>query len=194
MAFNLRATCKQIHEETEKFFFRNVFKLDITKEFKLIEKYICSNVREVSYGWWAFSKKDPQLFDLLNSKCPNLKVVNLSLTQYCIDIPMGHHRYQWSHYGVPEVKRFRMANGFDALVAIRGLDRINVTTPKDMYLRDIEITQKEVDDFAAFLNTIMTQAKPEPQTVVPKKLKKQQNVLPPRRSLVSFRLLSSHIC
>lgn len=188
MGFNLRATCKQIHEETEKFFFRNVFKLDITKEFKLVEKYICSNVREVSYGWWAFAKKDPQMFDMLNYKCPSLKVVNLSVTQYCIDIPVGHHKYQWLHHNVPEAKRFRTANGFDALAAIRGLDRINVTKAKGMYLRDVELTQKEVDDFASFLNTIVTQAKPEPKppSVVPRKLKEQPQVVPPRQSLVSF--------
>jgi len=94
---------------------------------------------------------------------------------------------QWLHRDVPEVKRFRNANGFDALVRIRGLDRINVTKGKEAYMRDIEMTQKEVDDFAAFLNTIMTQpkAQPKPRVVSPKKLKEQPKVLPPRQTSVN---------
>ena len=79
---------------------------------------------------------------------------------------------QWMHRDVPEVKRFRNTNGFDDLVQIKGLERINIIRGNGDVMKDI-ITQKEVDAFAGFLNSVMTQPKPqpEPRTVSPKKLK-----------------------
>ncbi|TVY68928.1 hypothetical protein LSUE1_G004834 [Lachnellula suecica] len=171
MAFALAATCKQIHEETRKFFFRNNFRIDTNKEFKLIESYILQNVREVTVGWWGFSKKDPATFEMLSSQCPNLKVLNLSITEYVIDIPAGHHKYQRLYRNTPETKKFRTSNGFDALVGIRGLDRINVTLGTAFMIHKI-ISKEELDAFESFLNTIMTQPKPEPITPVRKAVPK----------------------
>lgn len=171
MGLNLRATCKQIHEETEKFFFRNSLSISLSKEFKSIQKYICNNVREVTWDWVGYSLKDQQLFDCLNYSCPKLKILNLQVSWLTIDNGDIHRRRQYSHRDVEEAKRFRNTGGFDALVSLRGLELVTVTLRNDTLPAQITMTQQEVDAFAAWLNTILTQEKYQPpvRASIPKK-------------------------
>jgi len=163
MGLSLRATCKQIHEETEKFFFRNTFSMSLSKEFKTIQKYICNNVQKVTWDWVGFSLKDQQLFDCLNYSCPKLKFLNLQISWLTVDNSDLHRRRQYSHRDVPEAKRFKNTGGFDALVSLRGLELVTVTRRECIHNASrATITQKEVDNFAAWLNTLVTLEKYQP--------------------------------
>jgi hypothetical protein len=168
IGLTLRATCKQIYEETEKFFFRNSFNVDLTSQFKLVPKQVCSKFVEVTTEWWSLAKKDKLMFEFINYNCPKLKVLNLRLTTCPIDVSPHDWRAkrQWSHRDVPEATRFRNAGGFDALVQIRGLERVNVIRG-DSVNHD-RLKDEEKDAFEAWLNTILTQEKPQPVVGVQK--------------------------
>lgn len=123
---------------------------------------------------------------MLHTQCPKLKVLNLEITNGMLDAafegPMYRNKRQVRYRGdVPEAKRFRDANGFDLLVELRGLERVNVTRCPN--IPNSRLTKQEMDEFGDWLTKIVSQPKPAPKPRVEKPKAEGKSS---RKSLVSL--------
>ena len=151
-------TCRQIRKEALPFFYRNNFNVeDINKNKVLKDNWpkLSKNLQEVSFNWWGWSLKDPATLAKL-ALCPNLKIFNLVLTQYCVSRTGINQRRQHLYQDEPSIKNFSRTNGFDALVKLRGLERVTVKNHVGS-LSAYGILDSEITAFESFLNGILTQ-------------------------------------
>ena len=75
-----------------------------------------------------------------------------------MDNKQYHHR-QFKFQDETSIKRFNKTNGFDVLVAIRGLQKVTVQNAASQFAAK-DLTQAELDAFAAFLTRELCQPKP----------------------------------
>jgi hypothetical protein len=156
-------TSRQMYQETRPFFYRNTFRIsDMSKQLKPIVPEFRQFLREVEFEWWGWSLKDPNLLRWFQT-CENLKIFHLVVTKYCTD--SIHNRRQWSYQNDFTIKKWSGSNGFDALVLLRGLERVEVRHAQAE--KKGNATDAEIADFQAFLTRILTQPKPEPVRNIP---------------------------
>jgi len=166
LALGLIRTCRQVHEESMRFFYKNNFQIiDDCK--KLSERQaLMGNLREVTFSWWGYATKDRFTFDFLG-RCSQLKTLHLLLTSHCINAS-NYHRRQKLHQDDDSVKRFCKTNGFDSLVQIRGLSRVHVR-PNDGMHAPNNLPKTDLDAFETFLNGLLTLPKEPVKEVVSEK-------------------------
>lgn len=152
----LRATCRQVYEETRNFFWRNSFRIDFSKEMKPLTAILTENLREVKWDCWSFKIKDPVTLRML-SGCVNLKILHIRLTRYCIDI--HNTGRQTLHQNEPAVAKFKKMHGFDELFSLRGLKTVTVANDMSFDLRipPGDLSDEELKAFEAFLVKEITQ-------------------------------------
>jgi hypothetical protein len=164
LALNLRGVNKQINQETHNIFLKNNFRItDSVKNWTMYQVHmaIAPIIRVITFEWWAWANKDPQALFTMRSFV-QLKVLNLIITKFCIQKPtLQSQRRQYQYQGRNDIMKFSRSNGFDALVALRGLEKVNVSnsTNKDTAADRSDISLREIDQFAAFLNECLTQPK-----------------------------------
>ncbi|CZR51233.1 uncharacterized protein PAC_01108 [Phialocephala subalpina] len=177
----LTATCRQIYEETRSMFWRNHFRIrDIfDKQAKLLAPVLTENLRKVTWSWWANKIKDPNTLKTF-MQCKNLKIFNLRLTKYAVF--SASHGYtsskrQFLYQDEPAVAKFKLTNGFDELVSLRGLERVTVKNdyPSDeVKIRPEDLSDQELKAFETFLTQMLTQPK-QPNEPPAKKAKRTTN-------------------
>jgi len=166
LGLGLIRTCRQVHEESMRFFYKNNFQISDDCK-KLSERQaLMKNLQEVTFSWWGYAIKDRFTFDFLG-RCSQLKTLHLLLTSHCIDASY-YHRRQKLHQDDDTVKRFRKTNGFDSLVQIRGLSRVNVRPNNGMHAPN-NLPKTDLDAFETFLNGLLTLPKELVKQVVSKK-------------------------
>jgi hypothetical protein len=156
-------TSREMYQETRPFFYRNNFRIsDMSKQLKVIALHFQKFLREVEFEWWGWSLKDPNLLRFFQ-QCENLKIFHLVVTKYCTS--SVHNRRQWQYQDDYTIRKWSRSNGFDALVALRGLERVEVRHAEAD--KKADATAAEIADFQAFLNRILTKPKPEPVRNIP---------------------------
>jgi hypothetical protein len=75
-----------------------------------------------------------------------------------VDNKQYHHR-QFKFQDEASIKRFNKTNAFDVLVAIRGLQKVTVQNAASQFAAK-DLTQAELDAFAAFLTKELCQPRP----------------------------------
>jgi hypothetical protein len=118
------------------------------------------NIKEITFPWWGWARKTPKIFGSI-AKCPNLKVLNLRLTPYAVGTSTLHHRRQHKHQDNEDIKKFSRANGFDALLELRGLEKVIVSNYINTDSVAKEVTPAEIAAFEAFLMSNLTKPKPQ---------------------------------
>ncbi|KAE9370692.1 hypothetical protein N431DRAFT_546473 [Stipitochalara longipes BDJ] len=152
----LRAS-RQIYREAIPFFRRNNFKItDVIKRFDQYRESVIKNVQEITFDWWGFSRKDTATLALFN-ECKKLKVLHVVVTQWSVD-PSPYHKRQLLFQDDLSIKRFSRTNGFDALLAIRGLQKVTVQNSK--IHKAPGLSDEELAAFEAVLMRELTQPKP----------------------------------
>ncbi|EPE24623.1 hypothetical protein GLAREA_08476 [Glarea lozoyensis ATCC 20868] len=174
LALNIRGVNKQINRESSSIFFRNTFRIqEARKHLAMYRTYqaISPSLREVTFEWWAWAIKDKNALELIGT-FPNVKIFNLVVTQFCVnrDFFANSQRRQYLHQDVDGIDNFKRTNGFDALMALRGFEKVNVISSK-MHSPDREVSLKEMLRFEKFLNEHLTaprvvRTKPKPKDVV----------------------------
>ncbi|KAL5331765.1 hypothetical protein ACEPPN_001303 [Leptodophora sp. 'Broadleaf-Isolate-01'] len=121
----LMQTCKEMLEEAKPFFYKNSFRIDSVD--RIIPDHfvaIRENLREVTFQWHGFSRRDGNAIKFFHS-CPNLKILNLVVTQWG-STDANHYRRQRHHQDVVAIKKFSRCVGFDEIVGLKGLDKVRV--------------------------------------------------------------------
>jgi hypothetical protein len=162
LALNLRGVNKQINQETQHIFLKNNFRIiESTRNHPMYDVYMAIGpiLREVTFEWWGYANKDTNAF-LMISNFKQLKIFNLIITKYCVHRtnPLHSQRRQYTYQAVPNIEQFSRSNGFDALMTIRGLEKVNVTSSErvDIAVGRSEVSLREIDHFEAFLNQHLT--------------------------------------
>jgi hypothetical protein len=154
----LLRTSRQLRRECTPFFWNNNFKInEVVKNFIPHRDQIAKNVREITFEWWGFAKKDVATLSFF-AQCKQLKVLHIRITQWAVDNKQYHHR-QFKFQYEASIKRFNTTNGFDVLVAIRGLQKVTVQNAASQFAAK-DLTQAELDAFAAFLTKELCQPRP----------------------------------
>ncbi|PMD54178.1 uncharacterized protein K444DRAFT_136978 [Hyaloscypha bicolor E] len=154
----LRAS-RQIYRECRPFFYQNNFKINsIVKNFMPYRESVTKNVQEITFDWWGFSQKDIATLTFF-AQCKKLKVLHIMITKWSVDAA-PYHRRQHTFQNEDSVKRFRKTNGFDKLVAIRGLQKVTVQNCAGLYGAS-DVTQEELVALEAFLMRELTKPRPD---------------------------------
>lgn len=163
-SFALLRTCQRIYVEANDFIYHNTFNL--TDHLKIAKESwvtLSQNIRFASFDWWGWSLKDPQSFKSLG-RLPNLKVLTLFITRFCVEGAITNHKRQVNHQNDSSIKKFSSTNGFDALSDIRGLESVKVKNQSsNAYAIVAHVTEKEILAFQTFLTKELTQPKPIPK-------------------------------
>jgi hypothetical protein len=93
------------------------------------------------------------------AQCKKLKVLHIMITKWSVDAA-PYHRRQHTFQNEDSVKRFRKTNGFDKLVAIRGLQKVTVQNCAGLYGAS-DVTQEELVALEAFLMRELTKPRPD---------------------------------
>jgi hypothetical protein len=159
LALNLRGVNKQVNQETTSIFLRNNFRiLDPHRNpaMSLVYEAIGPRLREVTFEWWAWAIKDNQTLAMIRNFA-QLKIFNLVITRYCVNRQLHGQRRQYTHQNVDCIKKFSKSNGFDAIMTLRGLERVNVSNSKGLIAADAnEVSHVEISRFEIFLNEHLT--------------------------------------
>ncbi len=154
----LLRTSRQLRRECTPFFWNNNFKInEVVKNFIPHRDQIAKNVREITFEWWGFAKKDVATLNFF-AQCKQLKILHIRITQWAVDNKQWHHR-QFKFQDEASIKRFNTTNGFDVLVAIRGLQKVTVQNAAPQFAAK-DVTQAELDALAAFLTKELCQPRP----------------------------------
>jgi hypothetical protein len=154
----LLRTSRQLRRECTPFLWKNNFKInEVVKNFIPHRDQIAKNVQEITFEWWGFAKKDVATLTFFG-QCKQLKTLHIKITQWAVDNKQYHHR-QFKFQDETSIKRFNKTNGFDVLVAIRGLQKVTVQNAASQFAAK-DLTQAELDAFAAFLTRELCQPKP----------------------------------
>ncbi len=152
----LRGTCRQVYEESSRIFWRNQFLIyDICKTTRLLVPSLTENLREVSWTWLDYKKKDPLTFRMFRN-CKNLQIFRLGLTEYIASPATSRNKLQRLHQEEPAVSKFKRASGFDDLLSMRGLKTVRLFK---VNLRCDSFCEAEMKAFESFLNQQLTQPK-----------------------------------
>ncbi|KAH7317698.1 hypothetical protein BKA65DRAFT_381132, partial [Rhexocercosporidium sp. MPI-PUGE-AT-0058] len=125
LALALMRTCKEILEETRAIFYQNSFRIDSVD--RIVPAHLVTiqeNLREVSFTWYGFSRKDGNAIKFFRS-CPNLKIFNLEVTRWG-STDANHYKFQRRYQDVVAIKKFSKCVGFDEIVSLKGLDMVRV--------------------------------------------------------------------
>jgi hypothetical protein len=89
-------------------------------------------------------------------ECKKLKVLHIIVTQWSVD-PSPYHKRQHLLQDDLTIKRFSKTNGFDALLSIRGLQKVTVQNSKRH--KAPGLSDEELAAFEAVLMQRLTQPK-----------------------------------
>ncbi|PBP24038.1 hypothetical protein BUE80_DR005167 [Diplocarpon rosae] len=170
LALALRGTCKQFYAETEPFFYKNNFHVYTENVHSLqIPTKIQENLKEVTFQWWGWTRKDRNALNLVRS-FKNVKILNLIVTEWVF--------LSGTHLAPPAsgdlLCKFRRTRGFTDICELRGFEIVRVSNEGAHKAQDAHITTAEMKAFEAHLNEQLTKAKwvpPPPKPVTVKKAK-----------------------
>ncbi|KAH8667505.1 hypothetical protein BGZ60DRAFT_564706 [Tricladium varicosporioides] len=160
LVLNLRCASNQVLNESNRHFYRNNFHVsEMPKDesiFNILHK-VGQNMVEVTFEWWGWAQKDPTTLAFIRS-LPNVKVLNVSLTEYCINGGLKSHKKQHLFQEIQSIEKFNKSNGFDALVQFRGLEKVKVHRSPSLSLRpsNIDLNDDEIKVLEVFLNAELT--------------------------------------
>lgn len=181
LATALLETCKWVYHEARPIFWKNSLEVATLHHFSApMIKIIKENLRNVAFSWWGFSKKDKDTMQFF-ATCPNLRILNVLITTYTIHT--DYHKRQFKFQNELSISKFSKCNGFDAMMDLRGLDRVNVRRDVGEPPTFLAVTNDELKAFEDFLNVHLTQ--PKPIVLVSCVLEKLASIAP---------LLSGRLC
>lgn len=163
LVLNLRCASSQVLAESNRHFYSNNFHVgEMPKDesiFNILQK-VGQNMVEVTFEWWGWAQKDPTTLAFIKS-LPKVKILNVSLTEYCVNGGLKSHKRQHLFQGIESIKKFNKSNGFDALVQFRGLEEVRVHRSPSLSLRpsNIDLNDDEIKALEVFLNAELTKPK-----------------------------------
>ncbi|CAL3968007.1 unnamed protein product [Diplocarpon coronariae] len=155
LALALRGTCKQFYGETESFFYKNSFRVDAEniRDMQIPPK-IQDNLKEVTFQWWGWTRKDRSALNLLRS-FRNVKILNLIVTEWIF--------LSGTHLAEPAsgdlLAKFRQSRGFMDICDLRGFETVRVSNEGVRKAQDAHITPAELKAFEDHLNEQLTKAR-----------------------------------
>lgn len=168
----LRGTCRQVHDETYKFFWRNSFTFYAGIKDKISKRPIfpilTENLRDFTWESWGHMLKDTLTLRMLKD-FDGLEILRVRFTNSSLGntpVPGGpayhYHQVNDLHQFEPAVAKFKYIYGLDDLFRLRGLTTVIVTNDTAVKYRRIPsdvITDAEFKAFEAFLTSEITKPK-----------------------------------
>lgn len=160
LGLSLMQTGRWVYNECRPIFYQNFFHVSSynLKHLAKIQPALAQNLQNVTFSWWGFAQKDPKVFMFLMKI--DFKVLNLLVTRYVCEVQ--HHTRQRYYQSDPRGHPFNGANGWDALVQLRGLKKITVRRdPKHAtgYSDRNILTDAVLQTLEDYLMTIVTERK-----------------------------------
>ncbi|KAJ5040523.1 uncharacterized protein L3040_006177 [Drepanopeziza brunnea f. sp. 'multigermtubi'] len=173
VGFNLMIASKEIYEETKPFFYKNNFR--IGQESKLCSSIpvICrDSLKEVTFEWFGWGRKDRTSWDIIMLSLPNVKILNLRITHWAIS-------HQWPNtlgQQDMQVKKFVQTKGFSEITSVRGLDTVRVINEGPRKAPAHDLSQDELKAFQDYLTEKLTMPKYVPPPPPPAPFKQAAKV------------------